>query len=95
MGVLEKGKAMAEEGLALVRRYECPAEMILALGGLIIACYFLNEWTIVEQACQKGLHLARAQDDQPSVATSLVKLSRTVACLNCPRKSGMARKPVH
>ena len=68
LGLLERGKALAEEGIALLRCQDCPEEMIAALMSLGFTCMLLNEWTQMERVCQEGLQIARAYANLPGVA---------------------------
>jgi hypothetical protein len=70
--LLERGKALAEEGVALLRRQDCPEEMILALMSLGFTCFLLNEWTQMERASQEGLQIARVYANLPGIAFHLL-----------------------
>jgi predicted ATPase/class 3 adenylate cyclase len=68
LGLLDKGKARAEEGVDLLRGQDCPEEMMMALASLSFACFFPNEWIQVERSSQEGLQIAQAHANPPGIA---------------------------
>ncbi len=67
----DKGKALAEESLAILRPLNDPEVMITALDTLRQAVFFLNHMTEAEQATQEGLQIAREHGDLLRVARFL------------------------
>jgi predicted ATPase/DNA-binding CsgD family transcriptional regulator len=80
LGLLERGKALAEEAVALLRRQDCPEEMIVALMLLGFTYFLRNEWTQMERTCQEGLQIARVYANLPGIAFHLLLLGQ--AALN-------------
>jgi predicted ATPase/DNA-binding CsgD family transcriptional regulator len=71
LGFPEKGKAVIEEGLAILRRFDSPEEM---LTGLICLCHplaFLGEWADLRQAAQESLQITSDNGSRWGEAFSL------------------------
>src|SRR5437762_3928975 len=76
-----QGKALSENGLVILRKCDCPEEMVWALIGLSrVNVFSLGEFTKGEQAAREGLAIARTHDFQWGIESTLFQLGYA-ACL--------------
>ena len=68
MSGLEKGQALAEEGLALLRTYGEPDDLVAGLLGLSIVSFFAGDQKVARKAAEEGLQIAKGLGDRWGMA---------------------------